>query len=266
MTGPRGGSCTRRALRVGLAAVMIVAAVLVAAGPAAAQTGEVPVPSIDVTLRPATGPEGLGVALQVLLLLTVLSLAPAILVMMTGFTRIVVALSFLRSALGTQQAPPNQVLVGLALFLTVFVMAPVWQQVYQEAWVPYREGQIGQAEALQRAAGPLREFMFRHTREKDLALFLELSGRPRVESRDEVPTYVLIPAYVISELKTAFQIGFVLYIPFLVIDMVVASALMSMGMLMVPPMLVSLPFKILLFVLVDGWNLVVRSLLASFGT
>ncbi|ADU51105.1 flagellar biosynthetic protein FliP [Thermaerobacter marianensis DSM 12885] len=223
------------------------------------------IPQVNVTLQPATGPEGLGVALQILLLLTVLSLAPAILIMMTGFTRIVVALSFLRSALGTQQAPPNQVLVGLALFLTVFVMAPVWQQVYQDAWVPYRDGQIGQVEALQRAQQPVREFMFRYTRERDLALFLELSGRGPVESRDQVPTYVLIPAFAISELKTAFQIGFILYVPFLVIDMVVASTLMSMGMLMVPPMLVSLPFKILLFVLVDGWNLVVRSLLASFG-
>ncbi|PZN04430.1 MULTISPECIES: flagellar type III secretion system pore protein FliP [Thermaerobacter] len=223
------------------------------------------IPRIDVTLQPAAGPEGLGVALQILLLLTVLSLAPAILVLMTGFTRIVVALSFLRSALGTPQAPPNQVLVGLALFLTVFIMAPVWQEVYQQAWIPYRDGQIGQVEALQRAQQPVREFMFRYTRERDLALFLELSGQGPVASRDQVPTYVLIPAFAISELKTAFQIGFMLYVPFLVIDMVVASTLMSMGMLMVPPMLVSLPFKILLFVLVDGWNLVVRSLLASFG-
>jgi flagellar biosynthetic protein FliP len=203
-------------------------------------------------------------ATQIVLLLTVLSLAPAVLVMMTAFTRIVVVLAFVRNALGTVQLPPNPVLVGLALFLTAFVMAPVWQQAYQQAYLPLQRGEIPPAEALERGLAPVREFMFAHTRPADLALFLDYAGMGRPNDRSQVPTYVLIPAFALSELKTAFQIGFVLYVPFLVVDMIVASTLMSMGMLMVPPTIVSLPFKVLLFVLVDGWNLVVRSLLASF--
>lgn len=203
-------------------------------------------------------------ATQVLLLLAALSLLPALVVMMTSFTRIAVVLAFVRSALGTQQLPPNPVLVGLALFLTAFVMAPVWQAAYQQAYLPLQRGEIDAATAVQRALAPLREFMFRHTRPADLALFLEYAGLGRPRDRDDVPTYILIPAFAISELKTAFQMGFVLFLPFLVIDLVVASTLMSLGMLMVPPTVVSLPFKVLLFVLADGWNLVVRSLLASF--
>lgn len=213
----------------------------------------------------AEGPEGVSQALQILALLTVLSLAPAILIMVTSFTRIIVVLAFVRSALATQQMPPNQVLVGLALFLTFFVMAPTWRDINREALQPYLQGKITQEQAFTRGMAPLRSFMFKQTREKDLALFVKMADLKRPRTRADVPNYVLIPSFVISELKTAFQIGFVIFVPFLVIDMVVSSALMSMGMLMLPPMMISLPFKILLFVLVDGWNLVVRSLIMSFG-
>ncbi|HEY8497782.1 MAG TPA: flagellar type III secretion system pore protein FliP [Limnochordales bacterium] len=235
--------------------------------PGSAQAPAAPalrLPSIELRLngQPPSAPD-LVTALQVLAALTVLSLAPAILVMLTSFTRIVVVLSFVRNALSTPQVPPNQVLVGLALFLTFFTMHPTWQQIYGQAIGPYLDGQISQQEALRRAELPLRDFMFRNTREKDLELFVSMSGAPRPERRDQVPTYVLIPAFVISELKTAFQIGFVLFIPFLVIDMIVASTLMSMGMLMLPPVMISLPFKVLLFVMVDGWHLIARALLTS---
>lgn len=203
-------------------------------------------------------------SLQILLLLTVLSIAPAILVLMTSFTRIIVVLSFVRNALGTQQLPPNQVLIGLALFLTFFVMAPTWNDLNTQALQPYLKNQITQTEALQKAEEPLRTFMFKQTREKDLQLFVELSKLERPKTYKDIPTYVLIPAFVISELKTAFQMGFAIFIPFMVIDMIVSSTLMSMGMMMLPPMMISLPFKLLLFVLVDGWHLVVQSLVTSF--
>lgn len=224
----------------------------------------IPVPRVSIGVEAARGPGDVALGLQLLLLLTVLALAPAILVLMTSFTRVIVVLSFLRTALSTNQTPPNQVLVGLALFLTVFIMAPTWQQIERTAVRPYLAGQIGQEEAVSRAVGPLRSFMLKQTREKDLALFVQMSGRPRPNNPSEVPTYVLVPAFVISELKTAFELGFVLFIPFLVIDMIVASTLMSMGMLMLPPVMISLPFKVLLFVMVDGWHLVARSLLASY--
>lgn len=203
-------------------------------------------------------------SLQILLLLTVLSLAPAILMMMTSFTRIMIVLSFVRNALGTQQLPPNQVIVGLALFLTFFVMEPTWNQINTNAVQPYLKNQITQTEAITKAEEPLRSFMFRQTREKDLELFVGLSKMKQPKTYREVPTYVLIPAFVISELKTAFQMGFAIFIPFIVIDMIVSSTLMSVGMMMLPPMMISLPFKLLLFVLVDGWNLVVQSLVTSF--
>lgn len=203
-------------------------------------------------------------SLQILLLLTVLSIAPAILVLMTSFTRIIVVLSFVRNALGTQQLPPNQVLIGLALFLTFFVMFPTWNDLNTQALQPYLKNQISQTEALQKAEEPLRTFMFKQTREKDLQLFVELSKMERPKTYKDIPTYVLIPAFVISELKTAFQMGFAIFIPFMVIDMIVSSTLMSMGMMMLPPMMISLPFKLLLFVLVDGWHLVVQSLVTSF--
>jgi flagellar biosynthetic protein FliP len=221
------------------------------------------VPSIQIGVTPAATPQQVASSLQILAVLTVLSLAPAVLILMTSFTRIVVVLSFLRSALSTGQTPPNQVLVGLALFLTLFVMAPVLRTIYRDAYLPFQAGQIGQAEALQRAEAPLKGFMLRQTRNADLQLFVQLSG-DRPQRPEDVSLSTLVPAFVVSELKTAFEMGFVLFLPFVVIDLVVASTLMSMGMLMLPPVLVSLPFKVLLFVLVDGWNLVVRSLLLSF--
>ncbi len=203
--------------------------------------------------------------LRILALLTVLTLAPAILLTMTSFTRIVIVFSFLRQALGTQQSPPNQVMIALALFLTVFIMQPVWSKVNEEALQPYVEGTIDQTVALERAVTPVRAFMFAHTRQKDLGLFVEAAGQDKPRTRADVSTWQLVPAFVLSELKTAFTMGFMLYIPFLVLDMVVASILMAMGMMMLPPILISLPFKIMLFVLVDGWNLLVGSLVRSFA-
>lgn len=225
---------------------------------------EIPLPRVTIDVGTAKSPGELSTAIQILLLITVLSLAPAFLIMMTSFTRIIVVLSFLRHGLATQQTPPNQVLAGLALFLTLFTMMPTWRQINDEAIRPYLDGKIGQQEAFRRALAPLREFMLRQTREKDLALMVKLSGMPRPKNEGDVPTHVLIPAFVISELKTAFQIGFLIFVPFLMIDMVVASVLMAMGMMMVPPVMVSLPFKILLFVLVDGWNLIIGSLMRGF--
>lgn len=222
------------------------------------------VPRFSIGVEGAESPQEVAVSLQILFLLTVLSLAPAILIMTTSFTRIVVVLSFIRSALATNQMPPNQVLIGLALFLTFFIMAPTWQTINEQALQPYLAQEISQEEALARAAEPMREFMFRHTRERDLALFLEMAGADRPDTPNDVGTHILIPAFIISELKSAFQMGFILFIPFIVIDMIVASTLMSMGMLMLPPVMISLPFKILLFVMVDGWHLVVRSLLLGY--
>jgi flagellar biosynthesis protein FliP len=203
-------------------------------------------------------------AVQLLILVGAVTLIPALLFCVTGFTRILVVLGFIRTGLGTPTAPPNQVLVGIALFLTLFVMAPTFTKVKTDAIDPLAKNQITQAEAFKRGQLPLREFMFRQTRTKDLALFVKLSKLKRPQTRADVPTYVLIPAFIISELKTAFQIGFLIFLPFLVIDLVVSSTLMSMGMMMLPPVFISLPFKILLFVLVDGWDLVTRSLVESF--
>nr|WP_270180451.1 flagellar type III secretion system pore protein FliP [Alkalihalobacillus sp. CinArs1] len=212
----------------------------------------------------SSAPEDVSVTVQLVLLLTVLSIAPAILVLMTCFTRIVVVLSFVRSALATQSMPPNQVLIGLALFLTFFVMSPVLSEINAEALQPYMNEEIGQEEALDAAEMPIKRFMAEHTREKDLALFYKYANLEKPESVEDIRLTALVPAFAISELKTAFQIGFVIFIPFLIIDMVVASTLMAMGMMMLPPVMISLPFKILLFVLVDGWYLVVESLLLSF--
>ncbi len=206
-----------------------------------------------------------GDAVQLLLLVGAITLVPALLFTVTGFTRILVVLGFIRTGLGTPTAPPNQVLVGIALFLTIFVMAPTFTAVKEDAIDPLTKNQISEAQAFERGQKPLREFMFKNTREKDLALFVKLGKLDRPETRADVPTHVLIPAFVISELKTAFQIGFLIFLPFLVIDLVVSSTLMSMGMIMLPPVFISLPFKILLFVLVDGWNLVTRSLVESFA-
>ncbi|MFN3715140.1 MAG: flagellar type III secretion system pore protein FliP [Thiobacillus sp.] len=210
------------------------------------------------------GGQTYSLSLQTLLLLTSLSFLPAALLMMTSFTRIIIVLSLLRQALGTQGSPPNQVLIGLALFLTLFVMSPVLDKIYVDAYQPLSENRIQLGEAVDRAAAPLRGFMMKQTRESDLALFVRMAKSPAPKTADDVPMRVLIPAYITSELKTAFQIGFAVFVPFLIIDMVVASVLMAMGMMMVSPALVALPFKIILFVLVDGWNLLLGSLAQSF--
>lgn len=244
--------------------LFILVLFIILLGSAQAWAEPVPLPRVDLTIDQSDQPQEVVDSLRLLVILTVLSLVPAILVLMTSFTRIIVVLSFVRSALATQQTPPNQVLIGLALFLTLFTMAPVYQQVKTQAVDPYLAQRISQEEALERASGPIKQFMFKQTREKDLALFVNMSKMDRPNSKEDIPLTVLIPAFVISELKTAFQMGFIIYIPFLVIDMVVASTLMSMGMFMLPPVMISLPFKILLFVMVDGWYLVVKSLLESF--
>ena len=226
---------------------------------------ELSTPFFNLSLDNDQQPGAPTVVLQIFLLMTVLSLAPAILIMVTSFTRIVIVLSLLRRALGTMQMPPNQVMVGLALFLTFFVMAPVWHKINQSALQPYLDKKIDNEQALQNAVSPLREFMFKQTREKDLALFVDIAKLQRPKNIADIPTTVLIPAFIISEVKTAFQIGLLLYVPFLIIDMVVASVLLSMGMMMLPPIMVSLPFKLMLFVLADGWYLLVGSLVKGFA-
>lgn len=219
--------------------------------------------SIDLNQNNETG--RLSVVLQIFLLMTILSLAPSILVMVTSFTRIAIVLSLLRQAMGSHQMPPNQIIVGLSLFLTFFIMAPVWQTVHKEAYQPYIAEEITANEAFQRAVEPIRKFMIKQTREKDVALLVDVARLPRPKTIDDVPTHVLIPSFIISEIKTAFQIGFMLYVPFLIIDMVVASVLLSMGMMMLPPIMVSMPFKLMIFVLTDGWYLIIGSLVKSFG-
>ncbi|MCP4583180.1 MAG: flagellar type III secretion system pore protein FliP [candidate division Zixibacteria bacterium] len=229
---------------------------------ASAQTS---LPKISVEVDESEDAKDLSVTLQILLMLTVLTLAPSIIIMLTSFVRIVVVFSFLRHAIGTHQMPPNQLLVGLALILTVFIMAPTISKVNNEALQPYLNEELTQEEAYDIGIEPIRTFMLKQVREKDLALFVSLSGMDKPETQADLPTYLIIPGFVISELRTAFQISFILFIPFLIIDMVVASVLMAMGMLMLPPIMVSLPFKILLFVLVDGWYLIVKSIMASFN-
>jgi len=225
----------------------------------------VTLPSLRIGMDDAATPQQVSVLVEMLLIFTVLSMAPAILLMMTCFTRLVVSFSFLKHALGTQQAPPSQVLIGLALFLTFFIMAPVFNKMNDMAIKPYLAEKIDAEQALKEGIKPLRTFMFKQTREKDLALFMSLAKMEKPQNKDEVPITALIPAFMISELKTAFEIGFILFLPFLIIDMVVSSVLLSMGMMMLPPVMVSLPFKLLLFVLVDGWYLIVGSLVKSFG-
>lgn len=248
----------RHCLNIGV----IVFAIALFAFPEAAQAQGLP--KISVEVGEAKSAEDVSVTLEIIALLTVLSLAPAILIMLTSFTRIVVVLSFLRMAIGTQQIPPTQLIVGLSLFLTMFVMGPIFEEVYDDAIEPYVNEQIDHTQALDLAMAPIRRFMLKNTREKDLALFTKLAKQPRPANVDELSNRVLIPSFVISELKTAFQISFVLFIPFIIIDMVVSSTLLSMGMMMLPPVTVSLPFKILLFVLVDGWHLIVHSIVTSF--
>lgn len=222
-------------------------------------------PAVTATPGPGGG-QSYSLSLQLLVLLTALTFLPAILLMMTAFTRIVIVLSLLRHALGTQSSPPNQVMVGLALFLTLFVMAPVADKIYDDAYLPFSRQQISQDEALKRAEGPIKGFMLKQTREPDVALFMKLANAPAVQAPEDVPMKVLIPAFVTSELKTAFQIGFIVFVPFIIIDLVVSSVLMSMGMMMLSPTLISLPFKLMLFVLADGWTLLIASLVQSFAT
>ncbi len=244
--------------------LMLGFCLLIVTGVAAGQEKAMPFPKLSVEVGKATGPDDVSVTLQILFLMTILSLAPAILILTTAFTRIIVVLHFLKQAMGTPQMPPAQVLVGLALFLTFFVMAPTWSKVNDQALQPYLQKKMTLQEAYDKGVEPIREFMFRQTREEDLGLFLKFAAMEKPKNRSEVPTHVLVPAYAISELRVGFQIGFVLFIPFIIIDMVVASILMSMGMMMLPPVMVSMPFKILLFILVDGWHLVVDSLMQSF--
>ncbi len=222
-------------------------------------------PTITLGVQEATEPGQVSTALQVIVLLTVLSMAPAILLMTTGFTRIVIVLSFVRQAMGTQQAPSNQIVVGLAMFLTFFVMAPVFNQINENALQPYLAKKINQEQALEKAVEPVRAFMFSQVGEKDLQLLVEISRSEQPETKEDLSLLTLIPAFMLSEIKRAFEMGFLIFVPFLVIDMVVASILMAMGMMMLPPIIISLPFKILLFILVDGWSLVIGSLVQSFG-
>lgn len=217
-----------------------------------------------INIFSSSDPSAISTSVKLILLLTVLSLAPGILILMTSFTRIIIVLSFVRTSLATQQMPPNQVLIGLALFLTFFIMAPTFSQVYDEALEPLFSEEMTLDEAYESASGPIKEFMSEHTRQKDLALFLNYSNQPAPETVQDISLTALVPAFAISELKTAFQMGFMIFIPFLIIDMAVASILMSMGMMMLPPVMISLPFKILLFVLVDGWYLITHSLLQGF--
>jgi flagellar biosynthetic protein FliP len=247
---------TRNSLLIALGAT-ILAALAVLAAPAAAQS---------FTLDLGDGGTTTGRIIQLMALITVLSLAPSILVMVTSFTRIVVVLSFLRNAIGLQQTPPNAVLISLALFLTAFIMAPTAETAYREGILPLMENRATEAEALERTMKPLHAFMLNHTRDQDLKLFIDLAKMPEIESRELTPLRALVPAFMISELRRAFEIGFLLFVPFLIIDMVVASILMSMGMMMLPPVVISLPFKLIFFVLVDGWYLVAGSLVQSFGT
>lgn len=250
----------RRVPRAAVFVPALAALGLLLAVPALAQG----LPSLSLSVDPASTPKQASTSIQILILLTILSLAPAILISVTSFTRIIVVFSFLRQALGTQQMPPNQVLVSLALFLSFFVMSPVFTRIDQQALKPMMAGQISQTEAFGLGAAPLKEFMLTQTRREDLALFVQLSRSSRPNAAADLPLTVIIPAFMISELRTAFQIGFVIYMPFLVIDLVISSILMSMGMMMIPPAMISLPFKILLFVLVDGWALICRSLVQSF--
>jgi flagellar biosynthetic protein FliP len=243
--------------------LLIVFVLLTTAGIAHAVT--FPIPSLELNVETATTPEEVAVVLEIIALLTVLALAPAILILMTPFTRLVVVFHFLRQAMGTQSSPPNQVIIGLALFMTFFIIKPVAQEIYQTSLNPYLERQIDFDQAFETSQVPIRKFLLHNTREADIALFVKGADIKKPQTREEVSLLVLIPAYVISELKTAFIIGFVIYIPFLVIDMVVASVLLAMGMMMLPPVMISLPFKLMLFVLVDGWHLITGSLLKSFG-
>lgn len=251
-------------VRTSIVLLLICAISIFFVGTAKAQT-VIPVPTFDLSFNSSENPQDVVNTFEILSVLTILAMAPSILIMMTSFTRIIIVLSFVRNALGTQQMPPNQVLIGIALFLTFFIMAPIGTQINDEAIQPYINGQIEQQEASEVMMKPIREFMLKQTENKDLALFVNISRMEKPESLEQIPTHVLIPSFIISELRKAFQIGFLIYIPFIMVDMIVASTLMSMGMMMLPPVMISLPFKILLFVLVDGWNLVIKTLVTGFN-
>ncbi|KYG67454.1 flagellar biosynthetic protein FliP [Bdellovibrio bacteriovorus] len=242
--------------------LLLLPLILLASSNAFAQ---VTLPQLNLGFKTTDNPNDVVAAVKLILVMTVLTLAPAILIMMTGFTRIIIVLSFLRQAMGVQQMPPNQLLVGLALFLTFFVMQPAFNEMNEKGIQPYLKGTISQEVALENTLAPLRKFMFSQTRESDLALFVKLSKVGTPKTRADVPTMVLVPAFVVSELKTSFIIGFIIFLPFLVIDIVASSVLMAMGMMMLPPVVISLPFKIMLFVLVDGWGLLIGSMVKSFG-
>jgi len=248
----------------GILWIFISAIFILSAQDIFAQNLPLPIPKINIGIEEARKPTEVVLALQILFLLTILTLVPSIIMMMTSFIRVIIVLSFVKQALATQQAPPQQVITGLALFLTFFIMAPTLTEVNNVALQPYLAGKMTPIQAIEKASGPFREFMLRQTRKEDIDLFLGMSKLPKPKTRADVPTYVLIPAFMVSELTHAFQMGIALFIPFLVIDMIVASVLMSMGMIMLPPVMISLPFKILLFVMVDGWNLLTRSLVLSF--
>jgi flagellar biosynthesis protein FliP len=221
--------------------------------------------TLKLDMTGATGQVQVAMPIQIVILLTLLTFVPAIIISLSSFTRIIIVFHFLRQALGTQEAPSNQILIGLALFLSFFIMNPTLTAMYNQAYEPWSKGEIDQSQALDRGAQPLKQFMLKSTREKDLQLFLDMSGDPRPKGPEELPMRTVMPAFMISEIKTAFQIGFVLFLPFLVIDMVVSSVLLSMGMMQLPPMMVSLPFKVLLFIMVDGWGLVISSLVKSYA-
>src|SRR6056297_877214 len=249
------------------AAAIILITVLLAAGQLFAQDAggvRMPIPKIAFDIEEASSPKDVALSLQILFLLTILTLAPSIIMMMTAFTRVVIVLDFVKRALSLQQMPPTQVIVGLAIFLTIFIMAPTFSEVNDTALQPYLNGKISNEQFFERGMKPMRSFMFKQTRKKDIALFIELAKLEKPETQEDVPSYCLIPAFMISELKKAFEIGVYLFIPFIVIDMNVASALMAMGMIMLPPVMISLPFKIILFILVDGWNLLTYELVRSF--
>jgi flagellar biosynthetic protein FliP len=246
---------------------MAMLLILAGAGIAVAQDVgglRMPIPKIAFDIREAAGPRETALSLQILFLLTILTLAPAIIMMMTAFTRVVIVLDFIKRALSLQQMPPNQIIVGFSIFLTFFIMAPTFTKVNEEALQPYLKGKIDSEVFFNKGMEPMRGFMFRQTREKDIALFIKLAKIPKPKNQKEVPSYCLIPAFMISELKRAFQMGFLIYLPFLVIDLVVSTVLMALGMMMLPPMMVSLPLKLLFFVLADGWTVMIRSLVQSF--
>lgn len=244
---------------------ILLAIISMAATKAYAAPSTIPIPNIDISIGKTNSPQDYVDNIKLLIVLTLITLLPSFLVMMTSFTRIIVTFGFVRNAIGTQQTPPNQVLIGLALFLTIFIMTPTFNKINNEAVQPFLENKINQEQALEKASAPMREFMLKETRNKDLQLFLDIAKVDKTKINEKnVPLYIVVPAFIISELKTAFTIGFLIYIPFLIIDIVVASVLMAMGMFMLPPVMISLPFKLLLFVMVDGWYLLVGSLVKGF--